>query len=266
MMNEIYNKSANSTPTEYFSLLPVVDPSIGCRLCYEEDCSNHGRCTNAETSYNCTCDPGFTGEDCRTDIDDCEDNLCENNSTCIDGIAKFTCECQIGYEGTLCEQQIDECHSNPCRNGGTCIDLLANYSCNCPDEYVGHQCEAKRLVTCENKPCFNGSTCVDTVNMKTGNNFTCNCAKGMVGALCDTPFCVEEPCKYGYCNTSAEPFCHCKRGYEGKFCEINIDDCILPTGDSPCQNGGLCIDQVDTYTCDCTSTGRFYCNFIFFKY
>ena len=32
---------------------------------------------------------------------------------------------------------------------------------------------------------------------------------------------------------------------------LDIDDCTA----SSCQNGGLCIDGVNTFTCDCTGTG-----------
>lgn len=255
MTNEIY--SSNYTATEYFTLLPNSKPSTGCRLCYQEECLNGGKCLDAESSYECNCTAGYTGEFCDVNIDECMNNKCKNNSTCIDGIANFTCVCQNGYEGWLCDEEIDECRSNPCRNGATCIDKLAYYECICADGYVGHQCEAPRLFTCEDNPCRNGATCIDTINSKTGNNFTCNCAKGMVGAICDTPFCIEEPCKHGVCNITNEPFCECERGYKGKLCEENIDDCISPTGDNPCQNGGICIDGVFSYTCNCTSTGKY---------
>lgn len=254
MTDEIY--STNYTVTEYFSLSTSSKTAVGCRLCFDEDCFNRGRCSDVETSYKCNCAPGYTGEYCSVDINECADHKCENNSTCVDEIANFTCICQNGYEGWLCNEEIDECKSNPCRNGGTCTDLLAGYNCTCTNDYVGHQCEAHRLVTCEHHPCLNESTCIDGINIKTGNNFTCNCAKGMVGALCDTPFCIEEHCKHGDCNiTTGNPFCQCERGYRGKFCEEDIDDCILSTGESPCRNNGICIDQVDEYTCNCTTTG-----------
>lgn len=257
MINEIYQDSSNTTPAEYFSLLPTVEPEVGCTLCYEEDCLNRGHCLDKESSYQCECAPGYTEEDCSVNIDECVDNKCQNNSTCVDGIANFTCICAPGYEGWLCNEEIDECRSSPCRNGGICTDLLADYQCNCTDDYVGHQCEAHQLVTCANKPCFNGSTCIDEPNLNTPYNFTCKCMKGMEGVLCDTPFCIKEPCKHGLCNTTTGvPFCQCDRGYKGYHCEDNINDCVLPSGDSPCQNNGICIDEVDSYTCDCTNSGN----------
>lgn len=90
----------------------------------------------------------------------------------------------------------------------------------------------------------------------TGNNFTCSCSEGYVGPICDTAFCLREHCESGYCNTTgATPYCQCQRGFEGKFCEVNTDDCKLPSG-NPCQNGGTCIDGINRYDCNCTGTGK----------
>ena len=41
--------------------------------------------------------------------------------------------------------------------------------------------------------------------------------------------------------------CECPPGYEGVNCETNTDECA----DSPCLNGGTCIDGIDSYSCDC---------------
>lgn len=39
-------------------------------------------------------------------------------------------------------------------------------------------------------------------------------------------------------------------GYTGATCDTNIDDCPA----NACQNGGTCVDGLDTYTCNCTSS------------
>ena len=57
---------------------------------------------------DCTeCVPGFTGTDCQTNIDDCEDVDCSRNGQCLDGVNSFTCECAPGYTGLLCDTQIE---------------------------------------------------------------------------------------------------------------------------------------------------------------
>ena len=41
--------------------------------------------------------------------------------------------------------------------------------------------------------------------------------------------------------------CECSDGYEGRHCEIDIDDCVSVT----CGGHGLCVDGIGTFTCDC---------------
>lgn len=40
-------------------------------------------------------------------------------------------------------------------------------------------------------------------------------------------------------------------GMTGQLCEIDIDDCES----QPCLNGGRCIDKLDGFECNCSSTG-----------
>lgn len=50
--------------------------------------------------------------------------------------------------------------------------------------------------------------------------------------------------------------CECSAGFEGKYCEDNINDCIpAPDGTPPCLHKGRCIDDIDSYYCNCTGTG-----------
>ncbi len=41
--------------------------------------------------------------------------------------------------------------------------------------------------------------------------------------------------------------CKCESGYTGPYCETLIDNCST----KPCQNGGVCINGVNSYTCSC---------------
>ncbi|KAK9871195.1 hypothetical protein WA026_011476 [Henosepilachna vigintioctopunctata] len=248
--------SSKNYSKEFYDLVSENKPHIDCILCYDNDCFNNGHCKNTQTTYQCDCPDGYAADDCSIDINECLNNECKNNATCVDLVAKYRCDCQLGYEGIHCENDINECLSNPCRHGGTCIDLIGTFKCNCPEDFVGKQCEAPLLITCDNKPCKDGATCEAGANKITGNNFTCICTEGMEGPLCDTPFCHLKECVNGFCNTTEDvPFCSCEQGFDGKYCEHNIDDCILPSGGSPCQNGGICIDGINRYNCNCTGTG-----------
>ncbi|XP_017770186.1 PREDICTED: protein crumbs isoform X2 [Nicrophorus vespilloides] len=256
-MKELYSEKKPSVE-EYFELLPSQKHVLGCKLCYEKDCYNGGVCSSPNSTYKCDCQNGFAADDCSIDINECEDNKCKNNATCLDQIGTYECECVSGYMGKYCDIDIDECESNPCHNGGTCSDRVGMFVCECPEKFVGKQCEALRLITCENQPCKNGSTCQNGKNDMTQNNFTCHCAEGMVGDLCDTPYCLVkgQGCENGFCNMSSKvPICQCQLGFDGKYCEINVDDCVTATGDSPCLNGGVCVDGVNEYKCNCTGIG-----------
>ena len=45
----------------------------------------------------------------------------------------------------------------------------------------------------------------------------------------------------------------CAPGYTGTAPNCQLDDCLNTA--IPCHNGGRCIDDDGTYSCDCTSTG-----------
>ena len=63
----------------------------------------------------------LTGTDCGNNIDDCQGNPCINGASCQDGIANYTCHCRPGYEGNNCEIEIDECERyQPCQNNAKC--------------------------------------------------------------------------------------------------------------------------------------------------
>ncbi|BET00878.1 Laminin G domain [Nesidiocoris tenuis] len=246
--------NSNSTSKDHFELTEgsSLGEILGCELCFDEECQNGGNCTEPESVYTCQCRLGFDGDFCERDINECENNHeCQHNSTCIDNIGSFACNCTEGYQGELCEFETNECLSNPCKNGGTCQDRLARFECTCTSDFVGPTCDQARQITCLDQPCHHGS-CKDVRNPSTADNFTCSCDEGFVGEYCESPFCVVKPCQHGDCvNKLSKPSCSCHPGYGGKFCEMDRDECES----GPCEHGGICIDEPNAFSCNCTSTG-----------
>ena len=72
-------------------------------------CENGGTCRDTPGSHYhshiCDCPPGFTGDRCEFNKDDCRNSPCVNGK-CIDGIEAFTCKCDPGYTGKYCEKRI----------------------------------------------------------------------------------------------------------------------------------------------------------------
>ncbi|KAL8626002.1 hypothetical protein ACOMHN_012594 [Nucella lapillus] len=60
--------------------------------------------------------------------------------------------------------------------------------------------------------------------------------------------CVGSRCVHGVCNTTWGDYrCECSRGFAGRFCEREVDECQA----EGCLNGGLCLDGVGPFTCVC---------------
>lgn len=51
------------------------------------------------------------------------------------------CVCDPGYIGERCGENIDECRSQPCSNGGECQDKVNGYTCGCLAGYTGETCK-----------------------------------------------------------------------------------------------------------------------------
>lgn len=98
----------------------------------------------------------------------------------------------------------------------------------------------------ETDPCQNGGTCLDGIG-----EFTCLCVNGFEGKQCeiDVDECLSNPCKNGAtCNQYVDSYtCTCRLGFSGINCETNDEDCT----ESSCMYGGTCIDGINSYTCSC---------------
>lgn len=56
-------------------------------LLHYQPCDNGGRCVlNNASSYTCICAPGWSGQTCRLNVNDCVQHWCQNGATCVDEV------------------------------------------------------------------------------------------------------------------------------------------------------------------------------------
>uniref|UniRef100_A0A8C9V612 Crumbs cell polarity complex component 2 n=1 Tax=Scleropages formosus TaxID=113540 RepID=A0A8C9V612_SCLFO len=172
--------------------------------CAARPCRNGGRCLQKSdvsaygdptdfnyanaAGYLCVCPPGFTGETCSEDVDDCKYLPCRNGGTCKDQTNAYQCLCLPGFTGVDCEVNIDECQSEPCQNGARCEDSVSGYKCRCPEAgpgevpWGGDHCEVP-LIGCRDHLCENGATCAPLL-VEGQHSYICHCSPGFHGSHC----------------------------------------------------------------------------------
>ncbi|XP_044001596.1 sushi, von Willebrand factor type A, EGF and pentraxin domain-containing protein 1-like [Aphidius gifuensis] len=230
-------------------------PIENINFCHSESCLNNGKCINEYSGFSCECSDRFIGSRCEKLRNYCDSSPCLNEGTCIPNENNnlnnyYTCKCKDNYSGDNCEIYIDECTSNPCLNNATCISSDNDFFCNCTDDFTGENCEIP-LNPCQAGICEQGSTCLTTIN----GTWYCQCKPGSLGRHCELLPCDWLPCHpNAICinimdqKTTINSYkCECPLGYEGDDCTIKINHCKK----LPCQNDGICLNNLHNYTCQC---------------
>ena len=182
------------------------------------------------------------GDNCETNIDDCDPDPCLNSGQCIDLINDYKCPCKPGFKGKNCENCTDgrlSCESES--NEMNCVlhedyCKLNTIECTnsldfvCPPELVQNYCaedqftciddKSKRLLSCisQDDYCIGGESCSN------GINFAC------------PPQSVKT-----YCNSSEEFACVNKNNRflaciaKEKKCDGN-SDCPNEKDEEGCEN------------------------------
>lgn len=110
--------------------------------CASSPCLFGGRCHVAPTGndFVCECPPRLSGKRCEYGRF-CNPNPCLNKGFCEEGNSGPICKCQ-GFTGDLCKTDIDECDvsKGPCLNGATCLNEPGSFRCLCPPNVTGIHC------------------------------------------------------------------------------------------------------------------------------
>lgn len=95
-----------------------------CDECVRYPGCLHGSCLQP---WQCNCQEGWGGLFCNQDLNYCTNHHpCQNGATCTNtGQGSYTCTCPPGFVGNNCEVEVNECDSSPCRNGGSCSVSIA---------------------------------------------------------------------------------------------------------------------------------------------
>lgn len=129
--------------SQYIRVGGISEPRLGCTSsssCLSDPCLNNGTCTDLFNLLSCACGPGWTGERCQENVDECGWQPCVRG-TCRDVPGDYECQCIPGYTGKNCQLEVPECQEHRCENGGSCVAAVTGYTCVCPPDHTGPFCQ-----------------------------------------------------------------------------------------------------------------------------
>ncbi|KAG8224795.1 hypothetical protein J437_LFUL002240 [Ladona fulva] len=157
----------------------------------------------------------------------------------------------------ILSSDIDECleegglHGHHCHSNTRCVNVPGSYICDCLPGYK----RVDRFNCAEHDECESGehkchehATCTNTAG-----GYLCECAEGYEGdGFTCRPVCNQTCANGGEC--VAPGHCACRRGYVGKGCEADLDECAL--GLHECRAGSECVNMPGWYYCQCRAGYR----------
>ncbi|XP_052253077.1 fibrillin-2-like [Dreissena polymorpha] len=193
----------------------------GARCASDCECDTNNSLSCSNTNGTCMCKNGWRGDNCTTNVNECEANttICNDSlKTCKDELGSYTCNCLYGY--TLLDgvcTDIDECLEGTDNCTQMCNNTVGGFECGC-------------------NPGFSGS----------GNNCVA-CADGKWGVQCNRSCgCVASNTQI--CDKATG--CTCKTGWQGTTCSEDRDECT--EGTHTCRQYSTCFNNNGSFTCPCS--------------
>uniref|UniRef100_A0A673YP67 Slit homolog 3 (Drosophila) n=1 Tax=Salmo trutta TaxID=8032 RepID=A0A673YP67_SALTR len=117
-----------------------------------DPCQHDSKCLPLTKGYRCECLPGYVGQHCEQDYNDCLENKCQHGAECVDAVNGYTCVCKEGFSGLFCENpppmillQTSPCDQSECQNGAQCLVMAGEPVCRCLPGFTGNKCH--KIVT-----------------------------------------------------------------------------------------------------------------------
>lgn len=246
-------------------------------------CNDEATCKNNPGSYDCVCDPGWTGDGFgmnHNELDGFVSTLSDDNLEDIATARANAAAYRTGLAASPGCIDVNDCgilpSEDPCKHG-TCVDHGPNnYVCTCTEGWRDANCdmdinecnptESKTIdcspfATCHNKDTSNQAAELSWDPSWMPLGYTCECNTGYSGngVVCvDIDDCkkpnskLKRRCaKHGFCTDQGTDFytCNCDNGWIGQDCDLDENECIL--GNDNCGRNALCTNTQGSFTCAC---------------
>jgi len=248
-------------------------------------CHDMAMCLNTAGSYDCECEPGYSGDGFQmcNEVDDCfvwEDDESFDDALTVDyahktynpSTGELNTEVgqispapwsddyrKIDKDGVVVHQcGVWNAATDEFASHGKCSHIGdAAFLCRCDPGWTDKKCD-HNINECQlsTHDCHRYATCTDTEG-----SYECLFNRGFGGDVdgvidChDIDDCVhsEDVCMYGKCVDLGveDKRCTCSPGWEDKLCDLDINECGTQTDE--CSENANCINTDGSYSCECKS-------------